>query len=280
MPIIDFRFRPPTEEIKANHRQFEAQMGLKGSDSWHQRSLEDCVREMEELDLVGVVMGRALPKPAISSDHLKELADRYPHRFIPIAGVDPSPSNRQACQEEIQYAVKDLGFRGIHFDHGLANPPLVPNDERLYPIYAQCNDLGAIVCLQIGPLSGGSIACSNPLALESVARDFPNLQLVMAHGGYPFVTEAVALMVRYPNVWISPDAYHFRPLGGHYVEAFSSPPLNERYLYGSAFPYGLHRIQGLNMKESYQRWRSLPWKDEDIEKLSFQNAARLLGYKR
>jgi len=280
VPVIDFRFRPPTEELKANHREFEAIIGMQGAESWYNTSLEECVREMEEADLIGVVLGRAVPPPKVSNDHLKELADRYPGRFIPLAGVDPG--NTSACRAEIERTVKGFGFPGIHFDPGLLDTPLSPDDRRLYPVYEQCAGLDAVVCLSLSLKNlrpSGNISFVNPLSLEAVARDFPGLQLVMAHGAYPFFAEIVSLMTRYPNVWISPDVYHFRPLGGQYAEIFSVPPFSERYLYGSAYPYGWYLRGGLSMKQTVAKWKELSWKTGETEKLLYGNAARLLKLK-
>ncbi|MFC1963910.1 hypothetical protein ACFLV1_00845, partial [Chloroflexota bacterium] len=156
MPVIDFRFRPPTDELKANHREFEAVIGMQGSAAWYQTSLEECVREMEEADLIGVVLGRAVPPPVVSNDHLKELAYRYPGRVVLLAGVDPSPGNTAACQAEIARTVQGFGFPGIHFDPGLLNPPLPPDDRRLYPVYEQCAGLGAVACLSLSLKNLGS----------------------------------------------------------------------------------------------------------------------------
>ncbi|MFC1963905.1 amidohydrolase family protein [Chloroflexota bacterium] len=276
MPVIDFRFRPPSDEFKANHLAFEKLIGFKGREEWYNTSLDECVKEMEEIGLIGVVLGRAVPAPAVSNDHLKELADRYPGRFIPLAGVDPSPANRRACQKEIDRVVQDLGMRGIYFDASFLTPPLLPNDRRLYPIYAQCADLGVTVCLGMGLRFTGSEGL-DPRKVEEVATDFPELKIVLGHGSYPFLFEAVALAFRHNNVWISPDAFHFRPFGNLYVEAFNSPPFSNQYLYASSYPYGLLLSEGLGMKASLERWKGLGWNPKEMDKLLYGNAARVLG---
>lgn len=270
MRVIDFRLRPPTEEYKASFRGFDVRLGVRQSDAWYNSNLEDCLKEMEESDISAVIMGRQTPPSmAVSNDHIKQLADRYPQRFIPIAGIDPT--NRRACQDEIDRTA-ELGFKGVHFDHGLLDPPMSPNDSRLYPIYAQCEDLNLIVCLQIGLLAGDDLSYTSPLPVDQVAKDFPRLQIVLAHGCWPFIDDAIAVMWKRPNVWLSPDAFQFQPGGTRYVELFNvDSRFQDRYLYASSYP------AGPGIKARLEQWKSLPWNETIVEKLLYKNAARLLG---
>ena len=272
MKAIDFRFRPPTEAFKLSHRALDDMLGSRVAESWYNASIEDCVKEMEELDLAGVVLGRlAPPSLAVSNDHVKELADDYPERFIPVAGIDPT--HRRACQDEID-RIAELGFKGVHFDHGFVNPPMLPNDSRLYPIYARCEDLDLILCLTIGPVAGKDISYSSPLPVEQVAIDFPKLRIVIAHGCWPLIDDVISVMWRQPNIWLSPDSYHYRPGGYRYVEYFNiSSPLQDRYLYGSSYPFGV----GTSIKDKLEAWNKLPWDETLKEKLLCGNATRLLG---
>ncbi len=271
MPVIDFRLRPPTGEFKASFRQLGIRFGAKMPDSWEQSNLQDCVTEMEKLDMIGAIEGRILPPP-ISNDHLKQIVTEYPKRFVAIAGIDPS--SRRKCQDEIDRAVKTLGFKGIGFDQGLLDPPLLPDERKLYPIYAQCEDLGIFVSLRLGPLAADDISYCSPLPVDRVARDFPSLQIVIIHGGWPFIDDVIGVMWKRPNVWICPDLFQFSPGANRYVEAANAGgPLQERYLYGSAHPIGM------GLRGTLEEWRKLPWKENIVEKLLYKNAACLLGLK-
>ncbi len=273
MTVIDFRLRPPTEEFKASHRGLDSLLQAHAPDAWYNSKLEDCIKEMEEVDVIAVLMGRqAPPTLAVSNEHIKQLANKYPKRFIPVAGIDPT--KRRACRDEID-KIKKQGFKGVHFDHGLLDPPMYPNDRRVYSVYGQCEDLNLIVFLQIGPYAGPDVSYTSPLPVEQVAKDFPKLQIVLTHGCWPLIDDAVAVMWKQPNVWLSPDSYHFRPGGNRYLEIFNFPsPLQDRYLYGSSYPYGP------GIKARLQDWKNLPWYEAIMEKLLYQNGARLLGLKK
>jgi predicted TIM-barrel fold metal-dependent hydrolase len=268
MNVIDFRLRPPTKEYKASFASLAARIGIKMPDSWNNDSLETCVAEMDRYNIIGVVEGRKIPPP-ISNDHLKEIVARYPKRFIAVAGIDPT--NRRECQDEITRAVEVLGFKGVACDQGLLEPPLMPNDRRLYPIYAQCEDMGIFISLRLGPLAADDINYCSPIPIDQVARDFPSLRIVITHGGWPFIDEMIAIIEKRPNVWFCPDLFQFRPGGHRYVEAVNlGGRLQERYLYGSAYPAGFGLVATL------EQWKKLPWKEDILEKLLYKNATDLL----
>jgi predicted TIM-barrel fold metal-dependent hydrolase len=267
MNVIDFRLRPPTKEFKLSFENLAARMGLTMPDSWNNSSVEDCVAEMNEYNIIGVVEGRKIP-PSIGTDHLKEIVSRYPKRFLAVAGIDPT--NRRACQDEINQSVELLGTKGVACDQGLLEPPLMPNDRRLYPIYAQCEDMGIFVSLRLGPLAADDINYCSPMPVDQVARDFPSLRIVITHGGWPFIDEMIAIITKRPNVWFCPDMFQFGPGGNRYVEAVNGGGrIGERYIYGSAYPAG----PGLGT--TLEQWKNLPWNENVLERLLYKNALEL-----
>ena len=283
MKVIDFRFRPPTAPFKNSLQGLVGETksstggrippGSMVLESYWSSDLAGCVREMAEADTIGVVPGRAAPASlAISNDHLKSVVDEYPDRFIPVAGINPN--DMRGCQEEIDRIAK-LRFKGVHFDPGYQVPHMLPSDGRWYPVYDQASDLGLILILQIGPRAGYDLEEMSPIYVDRIARDFPSLQIVIAHACWPLIDEMLAVIWKRSNVWLSPDNYQFRPLGMRYVEMVNyDSPVQDRYLYGSAYPFG-HGI-----KEGLAEWKKLPWKDNIVEKLLYGNAANLLGLAR
>lgn len=280
MPVVDFRFRPSTPEFKASFKGLvlETKSSIGGRyppwsvvlDSYWNADLASCVKEMERAQTIGVVMGRAAPASlAVSNDHIKAIVDAHPRRFVPFAGIDPTDLRK--CQVEVDRIAK-MKFKGVHFDPGFLFPKMMANDPRLYPIYDQCRALGLIVILQIGPRAGYDVEEMSPVFVDKVARDFPELQIVVAHACWPFVEEMLAVIWKRPNVWLSPDNYQLRPLGERYVEIVNyDSPVQDQYLYASAYPFGR------GIKEQVEAWKKLPWDDKIVEKLLYGNAARLLG---
>ena len=144
------------------------------------------------------------------------------------------------------------------------------DDRRLYPIYGHCEDVGVPVIMMVGGTAGPDLSYSDPIRTDRVLTDFPNLNVVVAHGGWPWVNEILHLGFRRPNLWLSPDMYFSRMPGWEeYVKAADSF-LSDRMLYASSFPFC--PVQGY--KEWFER---LPIREENLKKVMGGNARRLLG---
>ena len=137
MKVIDMRLRPPTPEFKKQHKEHEAYIAsrfpIRAAQyaAWQDQTLEECVKEMEELDYVGVVAARSIPATTVPSDYVKKLADEFPNRFLAVGGADPSPSNRRAAQDEIERIAKVLKLKGVAIEPGFLDPPMLADDRRL-----------------------------------------------------------------------------------------------------------------------------------------------------
>jgi predicted TIM-barrel fold metal-dependent hydrolase len=81
------------------------------------------------------------------------------------------------------------------------------------------------------------------------------------------VLDALALLTKHPNLYISPDIYCHFPGGRTYVEAISMLP--DQFIYASAYPLG-------SIKESVEMALKFPLPDDVMEKYMYGNAARLL----
>jgi predicted TIM-barrel fold metal-dependent hydrolase len=279
-PIIDFRLRVPTApfdaSLAASHEAVWWHTRTTplwreepyAADQARPRTVDACVEWMTELDIVGVLPGRGMPGVAIPNDHLHDLCAEHPGRFVGLVGIDAS--QRRSAMDEIQRC-HGLGFVGVHFETGWLRPPLAADSPVLYPLYGLCEDLGLLAVIHAGPLGGPDHEHTHPGGIARVARDFPGLRIVMSHGGYPYVDDAVMCVFKHPNVWLAPDPYHDFPGGERYVAwANRSPLVAERMLYGSShgWPYA---------PDALARFQQLGWRDEVLEQVLYTNSAALLG---
>ncbi|WP_018905944.1 amidohydrolase family protein [Variovorax paradoxus] len=274
--IIDFRLRPPvggflnTLMYSAGERRdgFTRTVGFEPSQAAQKQSMESLLKEMDEARIDrGVVVGRlAGVLGSVSNDDVLRIVTDHPGRFIGAASIDPT-DRRRACQT-ITQAVKD-GFKLINIEPGSYPVPMYADDRRLYPIYGHCEDIGVPVIMMVGGTAGPDLSYSDPIRTDRVLADFPRLNVVVAHGGWPWVNEILHLGFRRSNLWLSPDMYFSRMPGWEeYVKA-ADGFLAERMLYASSFPF----CPVLGYKEWFER---LPIREENLRKVMGGNARRLL----
>ena len=165
------------------------------------------------MDAGGVSLGvlsawHAPEGPMIANDEVAALVELHPDRFVALAAVDLHKP--MAAVRELRRCVRELGFKGLRVIPWLWGLP--PDDRRYYPLYAECVELGVPFCLQVGhtgPLRSSEPGRPIPY-LDNVALDFPELEIVGGHIGYPWTEEMVALARKYPNVYIDTSAYTTR----------------------------------------------------------------------
>lgn len=277
MTVIDFRLRPPvagfldTLMYSAGERRdgFTRSVGFEPSAAAQRQSMELLLSEMDDAGVErGVVVGRlAGTLGSVPNADVLALVNGHGKRFIGAASIDPT-SRRQAC-DTIDAAL-DQGFKLINIEPGSYPIPLYADDRRLYPIYAHCEDRGVPVILMVGGTAGPDLSYSDPIRTDRVLADFPKLNVVVAHGGWPWVTEILHIAFRRPNLYLSPDMYFSRMPGWEeYVKA-ADGFLADRMLYASSFPF-------CPVREYRQWFETLPIRPENLRKIMGGNAGRLLG---
>ena len=127
-------------------------------------------------------------------------------RLIGFASVDP---HQASASEELTRAVEQLGLHGLKLDPSLQE--FYPDDRAVYPIYERAQALRIPVLFHAGMTwePGARLKYSHPLRFEDVAADFPKLKIVLAHLAWPWVVDAVALALKYPNVHLDTSALYF-----------------------------------------------------------------------
>lgn len=115
-----------------------------------------------------------------------------------LASVDPTDPD---APRQLRHAVDHLGLVGLNLDPALQR--FEPTDEnRFFPVLQEAADLNIPVSIQLG-LNWAPLArtCdARPSALEPAIAAFPTVPFVLAHCAWPFVDEALALAIKYPNV--------------------------------------------------------------------------------
>jgi predicted TIM-barrel fold metal-dependent hydrolase len=110
-----------------------------------------------------------------------------------------------------------------------------------YPYYALAADLDVPVAMQAGT-SGGLMPseCGRPIGIDRPAIYFRRVRFLLSHTGWPWVDEAVAMALKFPNVFLGTAAYPPK----HWATAvhdFVRGPGRTKTVFGTNFPTVGHR---------------------------------------
>jgi uncharacterized protein len=211
--------------------------------------------------------------PPVTNDFVSKCARDHPDAFIGFASVDPLKG--EAAVVELERAVRMLGLRGLKL-HPTAQG-FRPDDRSVYPVWETAQDLGIPVTVHTGTtglgagMPGGGrmkLELSRPIHLDTVATDFPRLEIVMAHPAWPWQDEQLAVAQHKTNTWIDLSGWSPRRFSPDLVRNICGA-LQDRVLFGTDFPFIRHQ-------QWLDAWATLEVSDSVTEKVLLQNARRLL----
>ncbi|MDY0042749.1 MAG: amidohydrolase family protein, partial [Desulforhabdus sp.] len=146
-----------------------------------------------------------------------------------------------------------------------------PNEPMLYPLYAKAQELNIPISLHIGSsiFTGSRLKYGDPIYLDDVAVDFPDLVLLQCHSGRPFWYEkSFALARLHKNLYLEISGLPPKKLLHYFPEL---ERIAHKVIYGSDWP-GVPTI-----KENVEAIRELPISEEARRKILGENGARLLS---
>ncbi|GAA2590786.1 amidohydrolase family protein [Microbacterium binotii] len=216
----------------------------------------------------------ALEHPALSSEEVAEGAARNNDVLIPFGSVDPRQG--QAAIDRARHLIEDYGVRGFKFHPTVQG--FDPSDEQYFPLYETLQAAGVVALFHTGQTGIGAgmrggrgfrLALSNPMLLDTVAAEFPDLQIIMAHPSVPWQDEAISVATHKHNTWIDLSGWSPKYFPPQLVRAANSF-LKTRILFGSDFPL-------LTPDRWLRDVEQIEMKPEVMPGILKHNAARLLG---
>ncbi len=188
-------------------------------------------------------------------------------RLIPFASVNPFMCTSPA--KELERLVLEEGFRGLKLYPTYQH--YYPNEARMYPLYAKAQELGIPVMLHVGSsvFQGSRLKYGDPIYIDDVAVDFPDLVLVQSHSGRPFWYDKAFCLARlHQNVYMEVAGLPPSRLLSYFPDL---ERLADKVIYGSDWP-GVPTI-----KENIEAIRGLGIGEDAKAKILGGNAARVLG---
>ena len=178
--------------------------------------------------------------PPISNEEIALSCADHADVLIPFASIDPAKGKPGA--REARRLVEQFGVRGLKFHPSLQG--FYPNDHLAFPLYEVAQELGVPTIFHTGQtgigarLRGGGgvrLKFSNPMCIDDVAVDFPDLRIIMAHPAFPWQDEALAVATHKPNVYIDLSGWSPRYFPPKLV-SYANTLLKEKVLFGSDYP--------------------------------------------
>ena len=209
----------------------------------------------------------------LGNDEVLAAAEANPDVLIPFGSVDPH-KGKLGVREARELI--ERGVRGFKFHPNIQ--AFWPNDRSWYPLYEVIAEAGLIALFHSGttgigagmPGGGGvRLKYSNPMAVDDVAADFPELDIILAHPSFPWQEEALAIAVHKPNVYIDLSGWspkYFPEILVQYINT----RLKDKMLFGSDYPL-------ITPDRWLRDFETIGIRDEVRPLVLKENAARLLG---
>ena len=240
-------------------------------------TVEDVVAHYRERQMACVLFtvdwGPDNEKPSVPNEEIAAAAAANPDVLIPFASIHPGRPN---AVEDARRLVDEHGVQGFKFHPNVQE--FFPNDPMAYPLYEVIQEAGVPALFHTGhsgigsglPGGGGvRLKYSNPIYVDDVAVDFPELKIVLAHPSFPWQDEALSMAMHKPQIYIDLSGWspkYFPPQLVHYANTL----LKHQVLFGSDFPM----IEPDRWLRDFDRLEI----DPEVRPLILKdNAARLLG---
>lgn len=237
------------------------------------KSPPDLLRRMDAAGLERVVLVN-YPSPDLMgftervNEYVAEYCRAAPDRLYPMGGVHPRFARDAAA--DVRRAA-EMGVRALK-----VHPPHMAIEANAYlhgldalrTLYEEAQRLKLPVMIHTGTsvFPGARSRTGEPMAVDDVAVDFPDLTIVLAHGGRPlWMEQAFFLVRRFPRVYMDVSSIPPRRLLQYFPRLAE---VADKVLYGSDWP--APGVTGL--AESLREFRALELAPEVQRRILEENA--------
>ncbi len=207
------------------------------------------------------------------NEYVAQYCEAAPDRLVPMGGVHPRFTEDAAG--DVRRAA-DLGVRAlkVHPPHMAFEPNAYLHGlDALRDVYAEAQRLRLPVMIHTGTsiFPGARSRTGEPIAVDDVAVDFPDLRIVLAHGGRPlWMEQAFFLVRRFPNVFMDVSSIPPRSLLRYFPRLAE---IADKVLYGSDWPAPGVRSMADNLRD----FRSLGLPEDVLGRMLEGNARSVFG---
>jgi predicted TIM-barrel fold metal-dependent hydrolase len=256
-PWVNEHFEKTNPDL---YRNFEAIMNPQGFELYLKKQGVDYAVLLAE--------NSPITTGVVSNEFVAEFCERK-DMFIPFASVDPKTEKEP--EKILRELVENLGFKGLKLYPTYQQ--YHPNDRLVYPLYEEAQNQKIPVLIHTGSsvFKGSRLKFGNPLSLDDVAVDFPDLKIIMAHSGRGlWYKEAFFLSRLHKNVYMEVSGLPPKKLLIYFPDLEENA---DKIIFGSDWP-GI-----ANIKDNIEAVNLLPIAESAKEKILGENAKYILGLK-
>lgn len=230
---------------------------------------------IEKIAMINFVSPDVFGTTETINDFTARVARFNPDRLIPFGGIDPRRVPDVAA--EMDRLLGTLGIRGIKLhpphQHFRVNDYLGDTSLRgLTTVYQKCIEYGVPLMVHTGTsiFPRARNKYGDPIDIDDVIVDFPDLKVIIAHGGRPlWMDTAWFLLRRSKNVFLDVSSIPPKSLLKYFPWL---EKVADRAMFGSDWPGPMVMDLGQNIEDFY----GLPISEEAKRMILRETAARLL----
>jgi predicted TIM-barrel fold metal-dependent hydrolase len=205
---------------------------------------------------------------------------RYSAKMVGFAGIDPT---ERGWMEELRIAQEELNLKGVMVSPSMQN--YHPLDTRAMRLYGECVRRGLpVVFEQKHSSPAAKLEFGRPLLLDEVAREFPELRIVISHLGYPWIEETVVLLGKHRHVYADIAGLHRQQwLTYNALLTAHECGVMDKLLFASDFPHRapaecIEALYSINQISHGTNLKTIP--REQLRGIVERDALPLLGVER
>jgi predicted TIM-barrel fold metal-dependent hydrolase len=210
----------------------------------------------------------------VPNDHVASAIKKHPDVFLAFGAIDPWTG--KLAIDEVKRC-HDLGLRGM----GELNPArqhFYPNDPRFYPIWEQCAKLNMSILFHGGMAAAGAgtpggmgikLKYSQPIYVDEVAADFPELKIISAHPTWPWTAESLAVARHKGNYYIDLSGWAPKYFPAELLHNINTL-LQDKAMFGSDWP-------AIGVERWLEEFGQVNMKPEIRKKIMLDNAVKFFG---
>lgn len=213
----------------------------------------------------------------VPNEYVSRYVSEHPEKLIGFASVDP---NDEDAVEQLEHGIKGLKLRGLKLGPIYQN--IHPNDPRFQPVYERVEKWGIPIIIHQGATfpTRAPLKFAQPIQLEDIALKYPDLIMVIAHLGHPWIEETAVLIRKQPNFYADISALYYRPWQFYnaLVTCMEYGVMN-KLLFGSDYPFttpqsSIENIRKVNNLVEGTNLPKIPL--SDIDEIIYRDTLKIL----